>query len=169
MPWAWPVKVSLAVYSKREREREREKWVWRERTNKQKQINTYLEASLSSWDFCQQYSIPCTLMHHLSLCVGSGGMSNQYSLYSSKRIFLDFLTDFLSHFWRNKNGVNKRWQKNGTYDKEVKLSRMRGLLLKMVKVLIFTKEGSCVMCTIKQKREKKILFFNLDLVVDLVT
>ncbi len=60
-------------------------------------------------------------------------------------------------------------KKNGTHDGEIKLNRMRGLLLKMMQVLIFTKGGSCIVCVTEQNREKKILFSNLDLAVDLVT
>jgi hypothetical protein len=63
-------------------------------------------------------------------------------LYSAGRIFPDFLHDFLSHFWPNKNGVNKNGQKNGTHDGEVELNRMRGLLLKMDELLIFARGGS---------------------------
>ena len=65
-----------------------------------------------------------------------------HTFHSAGRIFPDFLHDFLSHFWPNKNGVNKNGQKNGTHDGEVELNRMRGLLLKMDELLIFARGGS---------------------------
>lgn len=39
------------------------------------------------------------------------------TLYSAGRIFPDFLHDFLSPFWPNKNGGNKNGKKNGTHDR----------------------------------------------------
>ncbi len=100
--------------------------------------------------------------------VCSGGELS-VTVYSAGRIFPDFRHDFLSHFWPNKNGVNKNEKKNGTHDGEVELNRMRGLLLKTDELLIFARGGSCDARATEQRRKCQIPFSSLDSAVDLVT